>query len=117
MAGGCVWRVLGSRQESAHRRPWKQAWCSGNLLQRNTLLKSVKLLVAVVSDSLRPHGLWPTRLLCPWDSPGMNTGVGCHALLQRNLLDPGIELGSPALQMVSLSTEQPGKPSRINIIL
>ena len=31
---------------------------------------------------LRPHGLQPTRLLCPWDSPGKNTGVGCHALLQ-----------------------------------
>ena len=27
-------------------------------------------------------GLWPTRLLCPWDSPGENTGVGCHCLLQ-----------------------------------
>ena len=25
----------------------------------------------------------PARLLCPWDSPGMNTGVGCHALLQE----------------------------------
>ena len=37
---------------------------------------------SVVSKSLRPHGLWPTRLLCPWDSPGTNTGVGCHALLQ-----------------------------------
>ena len=35
-----------------------------------------------MSDSLGPHGLEPTRLLCPWDSPGMNTGVGCHALLQ-----------------------------------
>jgi len=31
---------------------------------------------------LQPHGLWPTRLLCPWDSPGKNTGVGCHFLLQ-----------------------------------
>jgi len=29
-----------------------------------------------------PHGLQPTRLLCPWDTPGKNTGVGCHALLQ-----------------------------------
>ena len=28
-----------------------------------------------MSDSLRPHGLQPTRLLCPWDSPGKNTGV------------------------------------------
>ena len=34
-----------------------------------------------VSDSLRPHGLQPARLLCPWDFPGKNTGVGCHSLL------------------------------------
>ena len=39
-------------------------------------------VTSVMSDSLQPHGLWPTRLLCPWDSPGKNTGVGCHALLQ-----------------------------------
>ena len=38
-----------------------------------------------MSDSLGPHALQPARLLCPWDSPGMNTGVGCHALLQGNL--------------------------------
>ena len=31
-----------------------------------------------MSDSLRPHGLLPTRLLCPWNFPGKNTGVGCH---------------------------------------
>ena len=35
-----------------------------------------------MSDSLLPHGLEPTRLLCPQDSPGKNTGVGCCALLQ-----------------------------------
>ena len=35
-----------------------------------------------MSHSLQPYGLWPTRLLCPWDSPGENTGVGCHFLLQ-----------------------------------
>ena len=38
---------------------------------------------SVVSDSLRPHGLQPCRLLCPWDSLGKNTGVGCHDLLQK----------------------------------
>ena len=37
---------------------------------------------SVVSDSSRPHRRQPTRLLCPWDSPGKNTGVGCHCLLQ-----------------------------------
>ena len=31
--------------------------------------------------SLQPHGLYPDRLLCPWDSSGKNTGVGCHFLL------------------------------------
>ena len=36
----------------------------------------------VVSDSLWPRGLQPTRLLRPWDSPGKSTGVGCHFLLQ-----------------------------------
>ena len=35
-----------------------------------------------MSDSLQPYGLSPARLLCPWDSPGKNTGVGSHTLLQ-----------------------------------
>ena len=35
-----------------------------------------------MSDSVRPHRQKPTRLFCPWDSPGKNTGVGCHFLLQ-----------------------------------
>ena len=36
---------------------------------------------SVVPDSLQPHGLQPTRLLCPWDFPGKSAGVGCHCLL------------------------------------
>ena len=39
---------------------------------------------SVVSDSVQPHGLPPTRLLRPWDFPGKSTGVGCHCLLQLN---------------------------------
>ena len=35
-----------------------------------------------MSDSVQPHRQQPTRLLRPWDSPGKNTGVGCHFLLQ-----------------------------------
>ena len=38
---------------------------------------------SVVSDSSRPHGLQPTRLLHPWDFPGKSTGVGCHCLLRQ----------------------------------
>ena len=36
---------------------------------------------SVVSDSLQPRGLQPTRPLRPWDFPGKSTGVGCHCLL------------------------------------
>ena len=51
-----------------------------------------------------------TRLFHPWDSPGKNTGVGCHFLLQGNLPDPGIEPRSLALQADALTSEPPGKP-------
>ena len=40
------------------------------------------LTLAQSCPTLRPHGLWPARLLSPWDSPGKNPGVGCHFLLQ-----------------------------------
>ena len=48
------------------------------------LEKSESAICSVVSDSLWPHGLLPTELLCPWDSPDKNTGVGCHSLLQES---------------------------------
>ena len=50
---------------------------------------------SVVSDSLQPHA----RLLCPWDSPGKNTGVDCHALLQRIFptQESNLHLFSPGL--------------------
>ena len=41
---------------------------------------------SVVSDSYRPHGLQPTRLLHPWDFPGKSTGVGCHCLLHSRIV-------------------------------
>ena len=46
--------------------------------------KQVKLVInrSVLSDSLWPHGLQPTRLLRPWNFPGKSTGGGCHFLLQ-----------------------------------
>ena len=44
-------------------------------------------------DSLRPCGLKPVRSLCPWDSPGKNTGVGCHPLPQGIFLIQGSNSG------------------------
>ena len=51
---------------------------------RGTPLVSQDVLMycEVMSHSLRPCGLHPPRLLCPWDSPGKNIEVGCHCLLQ-----------------------------------
>ena len=50
-------------------------------------------VASIVSDSVRPHGLHPARLLCPWDSPGRNIGMGYHFLLQRNFPTQGFNLG------------------------
>ena len=58
-------------------------------------------VTAVVSDSWRARGLQPARPLCLWDSPGKNTGVGCHFLLQGIFLTQGsikpVSRVSPAL--------------------
>ena len=45
-----------------------------------------------MSDSLRPHGLQPSRLLCSWDSTGKNPGAGCQALLPGTFLTQGLDL-------------------------
>ena len=56
-----------------------------------------------------PWTIAPTRLLCPWDSPGKSTGVGCRFPSPGDLSDPGIEPGSPAFQADALTSEPPGK--------
>ena len=70
---------------------------------------------SVVSDSWQPHGLSPTRLLCPWDSLGKSTGVGCHFLLQGIFLTQGWNLYLLHFlrwQAVSLPLAPPGKTFR-----
>ena len=72
-------------------------------------------VISVVSDSVLPHGPWPARLLCPWDSPGKNTGVGCHALLQGIFLTQGLNLCLlRLLHWHSLPLVPPGKPCTYN---
>ena len=69
------------------------------------------LICSVMSDSLQPHGLQPTRLLCP----GKKTGVGCHFLLQGIFSTQG---SNPCLlhllhcQVDSLPLVPPGKPKQ-----
>ena len=91
-----------SRLKSSHWRstltnvkitlPYFVFWLSTTILM-NSMPKSLSLDLAiwkyvscqvtvVVSDSVRPHGRQPTKLPRPWNSPGKDTGVGCHFLLQ-----------------------------------
>ena len=48
------------------------------------------------SDSFQPHGLQLARLLCPWNSPGKDTGVGCHS---PDSPGPGVSLQSPTQRL------------------
>ena len=69
-------------------------------------------LTSVVSDSLQLYGLQPTRLLCPWDSPGKNTRVGCHSLHQGIFPTQGLNphlLHLLHCQVGSLPLVPPGK--------
>ena len=50
---------------------------------------------SVVSHSLQPHGLWLARLLCTWNFPGQNTGVGSLSLLQGIFPTQGLNPGLP----------------------
>ena len=65
-----------------------------SLLQRfSKWEESESVIHSVVSDCVWPHRLQPPRLLCPWDSPGKNTGVACHVLLQGIFPTRGSNLG------------------------
>ena len=52
-----------------------------------------------MSDSLRPHRWQPTRFPCPWDSPGKNTGEGCHFLLQCMKMKSESEVAQSSLTL------------------
>ena len=70
------------------------------------------------------HGVQPARLLCPWNFPDKDTGVGCHFLLQGSIPNPGIKPASPALVQHwatwevlttrDLTPRRPTRPSRTN---
>ena len=73
---GCA-NESGHGWEDTQMRGWARSPSKPNSV--NSLFAAV---TSVVSDSVRPHKRQPTRLPHPWDSPGKNTGVGCHFLLQ-----------------------------------
>ena len=78
-------------QMESVRLEWSLRFCIFNKLLGDSGLytlsiQSLSLSVSrsVVPSCLQPHGLQPTRLLCPWDFPGKDTGIGPHLLLQHH---------------------------------
>ena len=69
-----------------------------------------------VSNSLWPYGLYPTRLLCPWDFPGKNTGASCHFLLQGIFQTQGSNSGLPYCRQTLYPLSQEGIP-KIRVLL
>ena len=100
-------------------RDWTCAPCIGrrslNHWTTREKYESQSVSCSVMSDSLGPHGPQPARLLCPWDSPGKNSGVGCHALLQGIFPTQGSNLGLLHCQADSLSAEPQGKPKNTGV--
>jgi len=58
---------------------------------------------------LRPHGLQPTRLLCPWNAPGKNTGVGSHSVFQGIILTQGSNPGLSHCRKILYQTNYSNK--------
>ena len=96
-SGQLAWKAGGSslgtpllQKPSCRLGAWTQQLCLNTGFTWNLIVWAVKYIPtvkvgiphSVVSDSLQPHELQPTRRLCPWDSPGKNTRVGCYARLQ-----------------------------------
>ena len=89
------WVAISSSRESSQPRDWTWvSYLAHRFFMAEPPGKPVCVLNhLVVSDSLWPCGLQPSRLLCPWDSPGKKTGVGCHALLQGIFPTQGLNMG------------------------
>ena len=63
-----------------------------------------------MSNSVQPYGLQPSRLLCPWDSPGKNTGVGSHALFQGIFLTQKLNLDLLHCRQIRYHLSHQGSP-------
>ena len=74
-------------------------------------------VVAQSCPTLPPHGLQPTRLLCPQDSQGENTGLGSHSLLQGVFQTQGLNSGLlPCRQVIYRLSYQGSPPGRVKIL-
>ena len=68
--------------QNKHTIPRLEIYTKEIILRKFILRKCICSITKLSLTLLQPHGLQPTRLLCPWDFSGKNTGMGCHFLLQ-----------------------------------
>ena len=105
------WVAISSSRGSSQPRDPTHVCCIGRwVLYHQSHLMYIYVSRSVVSDSLRPHGLQPARLLCPWDFPGKSTGVGCHFLLQRIFPTQGSNPGLPHCRQMLYHLSHQGSP-------
>ena len=111
------------RTTSFGKKKWKifQGECPSwflknkqNLNRQNSVLFYAMLSHSVVSNSSRPHGLYPTWLLCPWDFPGKNTGVGFHFLLQWIFLTGELNWGLLHCRRILYQLSYQGSPNCVS---
>ena len=97
-----------TRYAQCEGQPNPNSTCSASPIPRPT--RRGMLVVQSLSRVrlLRPRGLYPARLLCPWDFPGKNIGAGFATSFSRG----SFQLPSPVLQVDSLPAELPGNTQR-----
>ena len=103
----CIWKLLPHCMTSV-----VTFWLFKKLYFHKLAAASAKVLPSCLT--LRPYGLSPARLLCPWGSLGKSTGMSCHSLLQGTVLTQGSNLRLFCLlhwQAGSLPLGLPGKTS------
>ena len=83
---------------------------AGPSLSQGQSFSHCVLCLWVVSDSLRPRGMWPARLLCQWGFSRQEYWSGLLFPFPGDLQNPGIKPRSPALQADALPSDPPGKP-------
>ena len=107
---------LNSQTKDQTSAPCMEVW-SLNLWTTRAVLISSFFVVVVQSlgcvQLFWPHGVQPTRLLCSWDFPGKNTGMGCSLLLQGIFLTQGLNLHLLQVSCIAgrfFTAEPLGKP-------
>ena len=102
------WVIIAFSRGSSWPRDWTRV--SHNAGRFFTVwVTNAGLSSSVMSNSLRPHGLQPTRFLCPWGFSRQEYWSELPCPPPGDLPIPGIEPTSPALRVDSLQTEPPGK--------